>query len=271
MGRDVRNQSKRARWWQGAPLALLAVAGLALLSACGSGQAKPEPTQPPADTATPRPATATVAATATPAPAATSTPGSQAAAPSTAGSGDTSGNTGGNTGGDTGGQTSPAPPAPPPVPPGPSRGLDRLVIPAIGVNANVYLSVVGSDGVMGNPSGPEEVVWYDFSAFAGLGGYPGAGGNAVYAGHVNYHDYGPAVFANIDQLGPGDIIQVYRGDGVLITYQVEWTDNPSADADFNTYVTSHGVDEITLVTCIGDWNAAAHAYSNRFVVRGRRI
>ncbi len=268
MGRDVRFQSKRVQWWRGAPLALVAVAGLALLSACGSGQAKPEPTQPPAETATARPATATaVPATATPVPADTSTPGSEAAA-STDGSSDTGGNTGGNTGGDTGGQTSPAPA---PVPPGPSQGLDRLVIPSIGVNANVYLSVVGSDGVMGNPSGPEEVVWYDFSAFVGLGGYPGTGGNAVYAGHVNYHDYGPAVFANIDQLGPGDIIQVYRGDGVLITYQVEWTDNPAADADFNTYVVSHGVDEITLVTCIGDWNAAAHAYSNRFVVRGRRI
>lgn len=261
MGGDVRNLSRRLHPWHAGPLALLAVAGLALLSACGSGQAKPEPTQPPADTATARPATATaVPAIATPAPAPTSPPAAASDAATGGGSADTGGSS-----------SAPSYQPPPPAPPGPSRGLDRLIIPAIGVNAPVYLSVVGTDGVMGNPSGPVEVVWYDFSAIPGVGGYPGTGGNAVYAGHVNYHDYGPAVFANIDQLGPGDIIEVDRGDGVVITYQVEWTDSPAADADFNPYVVSHGVDEITLVTCIGDWDPAAHAYSNRFVVRGKRI
>ena len=82
--------------------------------------------------------------------------------------------------------------------PGPELGTNwSLSIPAIGVSASIYSRTIGGDGQMGNPSGPTDVVWYDFAAdgWTGLGGAPGQpGGNVVLAGHVDYIHYGAAVF-----------------------------------------------------------------------------
>ena len=54
----------------------------------------------------------------------------------------------------------------------PTAGM-RMVIPRIGVNAPVNVRVLGADGNMGNPNGKDDVIWYDFSAFGGMGGFPG--------------------------------------------------------------------------------------------------
>src|SRR3972149_11086899 len=73
--------------------------------------------------------------------------------------------------------------------PEPSRArVARLVIPRIGVDAPVVTMGVDGNGVMQSPKGPEEVGWYDFTA------QPGFGGNAVFGGHGDFHDYGPAGF-----------------------------------------------------------------------------
>jgi hypothetical protein len=47
---------------------------------------------------------------------------------------------------------------------------------------------------MPSPDNAWDVAWYDFSA------RPGAGSNAVFSGHVDYHDVGPAVFWNLRDL-----------------------------------------------------------------------
>lgn len=61
---------------------------------------------------------------------------------------------------------------------------DRLVIPSIGVDTPVSSAVVSPNGVMPDPSGYFNVVWYDFRNHPGLGGYA-TGGNLVIAGHVD--------------------------------------------------------------------------------------
>ena len=78
--------------------------------------------------------------------------------------------------------------------PTPVADIDRLIIPAISVDAPVTPRTVDRDGQMPSPDGPRDVIWYDFSALPGLGGRPGASGNTILAGHVDYHGYGPAVF-----------------------------------------------------------------------------
>ena len=62
---------------------------------------------------------------------------------------------------------------------------DRLVISKFNIDAPLKLKAVGSDGQMPDPDDADSVVLYDFSAWPGLGGGPGVGGNAVLAGHVD--------------------------------------------------------------------------------------
>ena len=156
--------------------------------------------------------------------------------------------------------------------PGPASGSGmRMRIPRIAVAAPVTVRVVGSDGVMGDPNGRFDAVWYDFSAFAGMGGYPGAGGNAVFAGHVDYHPNYEAVFWDLRLLVPGAIIEVYLPDGAVVRYSVQWNEQISPEADFSAYARQTGDDIITIVTCQGTFNSATHSYDSRLVVRGIRI
>jgi LPXTG-site transpeptidase (sortase) family protein len=144
-----------------------------------------------------------------------------------------------------------------------------LVIPSIGVNAPVNTRSVGSNGQMGNPVGAWDVVWYDFSGWDGLGGYPGEpGANAVFAGHVDYIHVGPAVFWSLRDLQPGDRVTVDTPNGA-VTYAVEWSQWTGPDVDFSQFVAKTGYDAVTLVTCIGSFSNGH--YSNRLIVRGRRV
>ena len=147
----------------------------------------------------------------------------------------------------------------------------RFRIPGIGVDAPVTIRAIGSDGQMGTPNGRFDVVWYDFSAFPGMGGYPGDGGNAVFSGHVDYHPNYEAVFWDLRLVSPGDIIEVDLPDGTAVRYSVQWSETISPEANFSSYVTRTGEDVITIVTCQGTFNPATHSYDHRLVVRGNRI
>jgi LPXTG-site transpeptidase (sortase) family protein len=147
----------------------------------------------------------------------------------------------------------------------------RFRIPSIGVDAPVTVRAIGSDGQMGAPNGRFDVVWYDFSTYPGMGGYPGEGGNAVFSGHVDYHPHYEAVFWDLHLVAPGDIIEVGLPDGTAVRYSVQWSQTISPEADFSSYVTRTGEDIITIVTCQGTFNSATHNYDHRLVVRGIRV
>jgi len=155
--------------------------------------------------------------------------------------------------------------------PGPILTTDiRLQIPKLGLNTAVHSRTVGTNGVMGDPSGPWMVLWYDFRPFSGgVGGYPGEpGANVVFAGHVDYIRVGPAVFYGLKNLAPGDEIIVSGANGP-ITYAVQWSKMVSPREDFTSYVAKGPPDAVTLVTCIGAFSAGH--YTSRLVVRGVRI
>ena len=148
---------------------------------------------------------------------------------------------------------------------------DRLVIPAAGVNASVNGIKVGSSGIMPDPVGYYNAVWYDFSSL-GLGGYV-TGGNLVLAGHVdcarcNGGGPGRAVFYNTRYLQPGDTIQYITSSGVTKNYVVFSNVDYSADTDFAGIV-SPGAADITLITCTGSFSGGH--YNLRNVVFGRAI
>ena len=163
---------------------------------------------------------------------------------------------------ESGGTASVAPP-PSPVPaPLPAR----LAIPRIGVDAPLTVRGIGPDGVMENPLGPQDVAWYDFTA------RPGEGGNAVFSGHVDYRNYGPAVFADLKDLRTGDLVEVYGVDGSALFYQVTALASYKAEsAPAADILADTGRDMLTLITCAGTFRGRGQGYSDRLVVRAERL
>lgn len=152
---------------------------------------------------------------------------------------------------------------------GPFNG-QRLIIPKIGVDAPFTVKTVPGDGQMPNPNGPNDVAFYDFSGFDGLGGTPGLGGNVVVAGHVDYINVGPAVFWDLHTLTAGDRIQIRMTDGSVAEYAVEFNKTVQADdAPWAEIVAGTAEESITLITCAGQFSAGQ--YSDRQILWGRRV
>ena len=154
-----------------------------------------------------------------------------------------------------------------PATPEPSRApVAKLVIPKIGVDAPVVTIGVDDQGVMQSPKGPEDVGWYDFTA------QPGYGGNAVFGGHVDYHDYGPAVFWELRNLTAGDIVEVRLADGTSYSYVVVSATSYKADeAPIQEIVGPTPKESVTLITCTGTFDRSVRQYSHRLVVRAERL
>jgi LPXTG-site transpeptidase (sortase) family protein len=146
----------------------------------------------------------------------------------------------------------------------------RFLIPKLGIDAPFTVRTVGDDGRMPNPQGPEDVAWYDFSRWDGLGGLPGKGGNVIVAGHVDYINVGPAVFWDVRTLQPGDRVQIRLTDGNVVEYAIEFNKRVDADnADWTAIVAATGDESVTLITCVGQF--VNGGYTERQVAWGRRV
>ena len=173
-------------------------------------------------------------------------------------------------------------PTPIPVVPG-TNANDRIVIEKANVNAPITLKPVPANGgALPSPNGPDDVAFYDFAAFEGLGGYPGSGGRLVLSGHVDYGG-GPckngtvpppctAVFWDLSDLKEGDIIEIRLSNGVH-RYRVTGGENigPSDQAKWDQVWNSTPQETIALITCGGDFNRQTREYSTRHVVYGERV
>jgi LPXTG-site transpeptidase (sortase) family protein len=151
-------------------------------------------------------------------------------------------------------------------PPGSNAPVARIVIPDAKIDAPVVQLGVDEQGVMQAPDNAYDVAWYDFSA------HPGFGGNAVFAGHVDYIRVGPAVFWNIKDLEQGDLIEVRLEDGTVYRYAVTvYQLHDAATAPVQDIVGPTAVESVTLITCSGTFNTVTHQYDQRLVVRAERI
>ena len=163
----------------------------------------------------------------------------------------------------------------------PRADFGRLRIPAIDVDAAIGTHEVPDGGAMPNPYGPGDVSLYDFES-AWFGGTPGGGGNAVMSGHVNYNanvSYagvryrGLGVFARLEELEPGDIVEVDRG-AKTYRYMVSWSrqmpdeSNNAWGSVLSAFVPTEA---LTLYTCDGVFDPTTLSYSHRLVVRAERI
>jgi LPXTG-site transpeptidase (sortase) family protein len=160
----------------------------------------------------------------------------------------------------------PSPTPAPGVPPGDPAAIERIVIESAKVDAPVVVKGVDAAGVMIAPDNAFDVAWYDFSA------QPGFGGNAVFAGHVDYVRVGPAVFWNLKDLEQGDIVEVRLVSGTVYRYEVTFKQlYDSASAPVGQIVGATPKDSVTLITCGGTFDPVTRQYDKRLVVRAERI
>ena len=163
----------------------------------------------------------------------------------------------------------------------PDATLGRMRIPSVGVDAPLGARVVGADGELALPSGPSDVVWYDFSEWPAYGGAPGSGGNAVFAGHVDYAARVPyagatyrglGVFSTLSLLPVGELIEIETG-GRTLRYSVTWRRTVSAaGGNWSEIMGSEvGADSVTLITCAGTFDSSTLEYSDRVVIRATRL
>lgn len=135
------------------------------------------------------------------------------------------------------------------------------------VDAQVEQQTI-DNGVMHDPSGPFIVSWYKTT------GKLGENNNVVMAGHLDWYGVPQAVFFHVGDLKKGDAIQVTGKDGVVYDYSVDWVkDYIVADLDQKTIEAIVGdsqTEELTLITCGGQWDAAKQEYVQRLVVRASR-
>ncbi|GAA1863729.1 hypothetical protein GCM10009772_44240 [Pseudonocardia alni subsp. carboxydivorans] len=158
-----------------------------------------------------------------------------------------------------------APPAgaPPAAVPAAAGVPVSLRIPAIGVDEPELLRLgIADDGTAEVPQDYDRVGWFDRGT---------APAPTVLLGHVDSRD-GPAVFIDLRDLVPGDVIEVGREDGSVDRYAVERTEQMPKDA-FPTFAVFGGAspDQLRLVTCAGDFDRGALSYLDNMVVHARAL
>jgi hypothetical protein len=147
------------------------------------------------------------------------------------------------------------------------NGIDpeRIVIPAIGVDADVIDLGLQDDGSMEVPTDFSQAGWFD------RGPRPGRVGPAVIAGHVDDRS-GPAVFFRLRELAPGDRIEVHGEDGEVVVFEVRETEQHAKD-DFPTEKVYSGTPgpELRLITCGGAFDQDVRSYRDNVIVYAERV
>ncbi|HWO07387.1 MAG TPA: class F sortase [Candidatus Paceibacterota bacterium] len=146
----------------------------------------------------------------------------------------------------------------------PTQHPARLVIPAIGVDADVQHVGINEAGNMATPSNFEDVGWYKY------GVAPGGRGSAVIAGHVDNSLGLPGVFKRLNELKSGDDIFVESASGerqhfVIVSTRSYPYDDVPVDVVFNP----QGSARLNLITCEGRWLSENRTYDQRLVVFAR--
>lgn len=172
-------------------------------------------------------------------------------------------------------KTAPVEAVPSPTRPGriatsgpPYEGLPsdaRIEIPSLNIDAPVVPVGLTAEGEVQPPPSPDSVGWYNLSPV------PGAPGNSVLAGHVDWKDRA-AVFWDLRKLKPGDMIYISSSDRVDAPFVVEWVERyKPQEAPIDRIFASLYEPALTVITCEGVFDPIARDYSLRLVVRARAM
>jgi hypothetical protein len=145
----------------------------------------------------------------------------------------------------------------------------ELQIPSLKVNAPVFGVGLTSEYLMDSPKGPiNDPIWHTAFWYRG-GGIPGDPGTATIAGHVNDPLGRPEIFANLEDLHPGDLIIVHVKDSSIEVrflvdqvkvYSTKESSDPAVLAKIfgigpvtgtGPQPAPDGLSHLTLITCAG--------------------
>ena len=134
----------------------------------------------------------------------------------------------------------------------------RVQIPAIGVDSRLMDLGLRADGTMEVPPHGFPAGWYTG------GPTPGELGPAIIAGHVDWT--GPAVFYNLHNLKPDDLVTVIRKDGSVAVFRVTLVEEFPKNK-FPTELVYGNIDfaGLRLITCGGVWNPKIGHYEDNIV------
>ena len=106
----------------------------------------------------------------------------------------------------------------------------------------------------------------DLAAWYKLGPSPGQVGNSVIVGHLDSSVLGPAVFFQLSELMPGDVIKVSRQDGSVAAFTVDGVKAYHKD-NFPTALVygPSAKPGLRLVTCGGPWDEQTSYRDNTIV------
>ncbi|MFH8728426.1 class F sortase [Streptomyces termitum] len=136
-----------------------------------------------------------------------------------------------------------------------------LAVPAITIEAPVLDLGLDARGRLGVPpvDDPKRVGWY------ARGPAPGERGTAVMVGHRDTRT-GPAVFLDLDSLGPGNTVRVARADGRVAVFTVDRVRTyPKVDFPDKEVYGPTGRPELRLLTCGGAYERGS-GYDANIVV-----
>lgn len=143
---------------------------------------------------------------------------------------------------------------------------ERVIIPAIGVDALVRDVGVNASGNMATPGNYTDVGWYKY------GPVPGQQGSAVLAGHVDNGLGLSGVFKRLEELEIGEeiIIRDKKGDSLRFVVTSVRT-YPYKDAPTDILFNRAGAPRVNLITCAGTWVREEKTYDQRLVVSARLL
>jgi hypothetical protein len=143
-----------------------------------------------------------------------------------------------------------------------------LYIPRISVRAKIISLGLTPSGAAAVPplSSPFLTSWYD------RGPTPGQPGTSVILGHVDSAKVGPAIFYNLGELRPGDLIYVTLIDHQTAVFRV-YSAALYLKADFPTRTVYSYTSWPTLrvITCGGEFDQATGHYLGNIVVFAQYI
>src|SRR5919199_3520924 len=136
----------------------------------------------------------------------------------------------------------------------------RLRIPSIGVDTPLMRLGLDAHGAVQAPTSWQKAGWYTGSA------RPGQAGPAVLLGHVDSTS-GPAVFFRLNQLRPGDAVQVFRADGTRAVFRVSGRQEVAKSRFPTDLVYAPTLEpSLRLGGCGGAFDTKSHHYRDNIIV-----
>ena len=135
----------------------------------------------------------------------------------------------------------------------------RLIIPSLGIDADVTHLGLTSDGDMDSPTKLMDTGWYKY------GSHPGDSGSAVIAGHIG-GSQAPGIFIDLHKLKKGDQVSTIDDKGLTVTFTVRESRTYSQDGQPDEVFRGKGGNFLNLITCTGTWLDGQKTFSERLVV-----